>query len=253
MKKSIVLMIFCTLGITTNGAAMLSKLGALACKLCCCCHGCYHRQIDDAPLAAVIKTGDMPTAAGAMVTDQDEEATPLLYAALRGNSVLVKSLIDKCVEVNAKDHGGLTALHYAAMMGNVDVVKVLIAADADVNAQDARGMTPLAWALMGVLGKIGLAKNGYRSEGLVREIGTDLSCNHCHSIRCLLEVGVDSNSLIFFPCLNTRVPVLCLAAAGGCTEIVRLLLEFKANPRVRFNGRLAVDCAKTEEIRSLLS
>ncbi|MFA6262933.1 MAG: ankyrin repeat domain-containing protein [Candidatus Babeliales bacterium] len=245
MKKTIFLMIFCSLGITNNSAAMLSRIGALACKLCCCCHGCYHRQIDDVPLAAAVKTGDM-------ATDQEEEATPLHYAALRGNSVLVRSLIDGCVEVNVKDHGGLTALHYAAMMGNTDVVKVLIVAGADVNAQDARGMTPLAWALMGALGKIGLVETGCRSAGFAREMRTGLSLGHCQSVQCLLEAGVDSNSLVFFPCLDARVPVLYLAAAGGCVEIVRLLLEFKANTLVQFNGRTAIDCAKTEEIRNLL-
>jgi ankyrin repeat protein len=70
-------------------------------------------------------------------------AGELHKAAKEGNLKLVKELVSKGADVNAKDKYGRTPLHYAAKEGHLDVVKFLVSKGADVNAKDEKGNTPL--------------------------------------------------------------------------------------------------------------
>lgn len=47
------------------------------------------------------------------------------------------------VNINQKNHVGLTALHHAVLTNNLDIVKILLSYGSDVNAQDNDGFTPL--------------------------------------------------------------------------------------------------------------
>ena len=52
-------------------------------------------------------------------------------------------LLEKGVNVNAKDRNGRSALHYAVRNGSLENVIWLVRQDADVNAKDDRNETPL--------------------------------------------------------------------------------------------------------------
>lgn len=87
--------------------------------------------------------------------DHGEGATLLHIAALRNRIEVVKLLIERGADVNAK--GGwwvVTPLHWAADNGHTEMVWLLLEQGADVNARtEEHGYTPLHWA----------ANNGHRA------------------------------------------------------------------------------------------
>jgi len=73
--------------------------------------------------------------------------TPLHRAALYGKTKVVKILIGKGADINAKDQlYGDTPLHKAVWNGHVETVKLLVSKGANVNAKDKKGKTPLYYA-----------------------------------------------------------------------------------------------------------
>lgn len=85
---------------------------------------------------------------GAKLDDSDTPSgrTYLIDAAVRGNYEVVKLLLAKRVNVNAKDEDGATALMHASEesgYGHVETVKLLLKAGADINARDQNGETAL--------------------------------------------------------------------------------------------------------------
>lgn len=70
--------------------------------------------------------------------------------AERGDSKVLKTMLDCGFDPNAKDPEGVTAIHRAAMAGRVDAVRVLLADGASVSAVDNMfAATPLVWACEG--------------------------------------------------------------------------------------------------------
>lgn len=73
--------------------------------------------------------------------------TPLFWAVEESHFTIAKALLDAGAHVNA---GGLlgSPLHHAARKGRADIVKLLISRGANVNAKDPGGATPLDVAVM---------------------------------------------------------------------------------------------------------
>jgi cytohesin len=69
--------------------------------------------------------------------------TALHRAAAAGNTEVAELLLSYSANPNARDSTGLSALHYAAINDNKEMVELLIAKGADVDAKDASGNTPL--------------------------------------------------------------------------------------------------------------
>ncbi|MBW8039308.1 MAG: ankyrin repeat domain-containing protein [Planctomycetes bacterium] len=70
-------------------------------------------------------------------------STPLMIAALVGQTEAAKLLIEKGANINAGNNEGSTALLIAAFFCRTETVKLLLGKDADVNAKNIRGETPL--------------------------------------------------------------------------------------------------------------
>ncbi len=66
-------------------------------------------------------------------------AAALLEAAEQGNVDTAKALIKAGVDVNARDHNGITALMWAAYRGHADCVKALIAGRAQMEVKASIG------------------------------------------------------------------------------------------------------------------
>lgn len=72
----------------------------------------------------------------------DNGKTALMYAAERGFSLCVTSLLRKDAGVNVEDDSNRTALHYAAIKGSPQCVTLLLEAGVDCLAEDMDGRTP---------------------------------------------------------------------------------------------------------------
>ncbi|MEW6360076.1 MAG: ankyrin repeat domain-containing protein [Planctomycetota bacterium] len=82
---------------------------------------------------------------GAYVDAKDHAygMTPLFYAIGPMHQDVVKLLIERGANVNAKSSEGQTPLHFAARWNSRDAAILLISKGAEVNARDTCGRTPL--------------------------------------------------------------------------------------------------------------
>ncbi len=108
----------------------------------------------DAPLVMAAYKGyteivRMLLEAGADVraVDPGMKATALHAAAYAGRAEAAKVLIEYNIDINKQGpFNGYTALHDAIWQNNVDVVKVLLDANADMSLRSHEGKTPLEFA-----------------------------------------------------------------------------------------------------------
>ena len=120
--------------------------------------------------------------------------TPLMRAALDGNTEEVKELINRGADINQRDDNGRTALMFAAINTHYETMKVLLESGADVNAVSKIGGT----ALMGAA------------------LAGDL-----RMVQALLDRGADLNARLH----ETNESAMTLAAKHGYDEIARLLSQ----------------------------
>jgi len=82
--------------------------------------------------------------------------TTIVEASKHGHIDVVKTLLEKGVDINTKDEYGYTALSYAALKGHAEVVDLLIEYGADTNARNHWGGTALVQAVF--FGHVDIAK-----------------------------------------------------------------------------------------------
>lgn len=78
--------------------------------------------------------------------DGQDVGTGLGWASRHGHLQIIKLLLAKGVDVNAKSQYERTALSEASGSGHLEIVKLLLAKGADVNAKDDSGRTALIFA-----------------------------------------------------------------------------------------------------------
>ena len=129
------------------------------------------------------------------------EEKALLNAAWWGNINVVRELLDKGVDVNAKHRDGWTALMYAAKNGHTDIARLLLDNGADTDSRSKYKTTAVMHA----------AERG-----------------HFDTVNVLLDNGADVNAKAESGCT-----ALLFAAEKGQTEIVKLLLDRGADLNAR--------------------
>lgn len=143
---------------------------------------------------------------------EDEPSVPvslrgrmlLSIVADRGDTGLVKLIIEKGADINVQDKYGHTALFDAAEEGHLDVVKMLLDAGAKIDLCGNSGTRPMHRAAM---------------------------CSHFEVVQLLLDRGADVN----LATVDGYNP-LHGATISGHKEIIKLLLKSGADQSMSING-----------------
>jgi len=159
--------------------------------------------------------------AGTDVNTADADGTTaLMHSVVESDEKMMKLLIDRGANVNAKNSLDSTALMYAAT--NLAKTRLMLDAGADVKVVGKRGATPLGVAVTAfgstpVL-KLLIAKGAVPEDRLMAAVAHKADLE---AIRFLLSVGVHAGD----------VSTLTAAVIGQCEACVRLLVENGASAK----------------------
>ena len=155
--------------------------------------------------------------------------TPLMLAAREGHVELNRILVGAGADVNASAGDGKTALALAIFNGHYEAASFLVDSKADVNKADAQRFTPLFWAV------------DRRNMETAPNFPWMVTADPMPLIRRLLAAGADPNALVNnTPRARMREgsprivfsTALMRAAFAGDLELVKLLLDHGADPKV---------------------
>lgn len=128
----------------------------------------------------------------------DPKATKLMHLLRDGDRAAFRALLlENPRAATLKGPGGSTPLMYAALYGDAESVRLLLEAGADPNISNEAGATPLMWAV-----------------------------DDIDKTRLLIRSGADVDARSD----DGRTPLLIAAARPGSYDIIKLLLDHKANP-----------------------
>jgi ankyrin repeat protein len=163
---------------------------------------------------------------------KDRQGRTPLWSGVETDVEVVKFLVDKGADVNARDLIKSTPLLWASGFGKPETVAFLLSKGADVKATDDNGWTPLIWAAglgqpmtVDILVKSGadltVADQTAGDTALLRAARTGKP----ESLKILIAAGADVSVKN-----KAGQTSLHLAAASGNVEKVQQLLAAKADP-----------------------
>ncbi len=162
----------------------------------------------------------------------------LIDAVKSRDRAAVRSLIEKHVDVNAAQPDGTTALAWAANRDDLETADVLIRAGANVNATNDYGVTALSLActnrsapMVEKLLKAGANPNARQWTGET-PLMTCAGTGNGETVKLLLSYEADPN----LKENQQGHTALMRAVAGKHTEVVRTLIDHRADVRARSNG-----------------
>jgi ankyrin repeat protein len=162
-----------------------------------------------------------------------QEETPLVAAARAGDTEAALDLVRRA-DVDAASEDGSTALLWAAHHGDLELAERLVRAGADVSLANRFGATPLREAatlgnveIMDLLLRADANPDSANADGLTALMIVARTAN-VEAARLLLENGasVDATEAL------KGHTALHLAAAASQPEMVRILVEYDADPNI---------------------
>ena len=169
--------------------------------------------------------------------------TALVFAAREGDIESARALLDGGADVNQTSEYGWTPLLTAINNRNYALAALLVERGADVNRANRGGWTPLY-----------IATDNRTSEGGDYPVPKP-DLDHLEIIRRLLERGADPNGRVSENTLTRTIFTMqwffedgatpfIRAAQSGDTELMKLLLQYGADPRLATaNGDTALTAA----------
>uniref|UniRef100_A0A667XE13 Ankyrin 1 n=1 Tax=Myripristis murdjan TaxID=586833 RepID=A0A667XE13_9TELE len=153
-----------------------------------------------------------------------DHLTPLHVAAHCGHHRMAKVLLDKGAKANARALNGFTPLHIACKKNHMRSMDLLLKHSASLEAVTESGLTPLHVASF--MGHLNIVKNllqrgaSPNASNVARSLLIRAACFSCgkHDLTSFSPFVQDD-----------QTPLHC-AARMGHKELVKLLLEHKANP-----------------------
>ena len=161
-----------------------------------------------AGLTALIMAATLPDAAktvrllvthGADVNANAEHFSPLMSASFRGDTDVLKVLIEKGADATARNRFGFSPLHGASFNGTVEATRLLLSKRIDANVE-VEGFTPAMWAavhgktealrlLVAAGAKLNVQQDQFGTTPLMWASTT----GHADTIRFLVRNGADVN------------------------------------------------------------
>lgn len=159
-----------------------------------------------------------------------ERQRQLVRATENGESTKIEHLIASGLDVNDRDHQGVTMLNLAAYDDVLASVESLCALAADVNIPNCHGVTPLMWAAKnGNLAIVNVLLRAKANPALANDthytaMGLAAEGGHLQIIEKLLSIGIKPDE----GCKDKTHPLIC-AAQYGHMAVVKRLLAFGPN------------------------
>jgi ankyrin repeat protein len=188
------------------------------------------------------------------VTEPRGRQTALMWAAAEGHTDVVKALVEMGADVKAASSGGFTALVFSVTKNDIESIRTLLAAGADPNTTLPSGNKPLMVAMayghteaaMALLD--GGADISARDRGGNTPLHVAAQQGNLPVVKALLARGADPNART--PKSRAAVGArggggfgrgagageltpLMLAARGDHEDVMRALIEGKADPSIR--------------------
>ncbi|KAL0964778.1 hypothetical protein UPYG_G00328810 [Umbra pygmaea] len=182
--------------------------------------------------------------------------TPMMVAAMKGFSKLVKILVKHGADVNIMTSSGKTSLMLACFSGHLDIVKYLRENGANWSSQDKAGCTALHWAVDG--GHLAVLKHMIQ-DGCEVDARDNVSfwtpLMRVSAIRgdaavasLLVKAGAGVNLMD----RDDKTPLM-IASLNNHEDLVKLLLENGADCGIQTKfGKSAIDMAKAFKRKSII-
>uniref|UniRef100_A0A8C8FXX2 Ankyrin 1, erythrocytic a n=1 Tax=Oncorhynchus tshawytscha TaxID=74940 RepID=A0A8C8FXX2_ONCTS len=156
--------------------------------------------------------------------------TPLHIASRRGNVIMVRLLLDRGAQIDAKTKDELTPLHCAARNGHVRIIEILLDQGAPIQAKTKNGLSPIHMSAQG--DHMDCVRQLMQYNAAIDDITLDhltplhvaAHCGHHRMAKVLLDKGAKPNSRA----LNGFTP-LHIACKKNHMRVMDLLLKHSAS------------------------
>lgn len=184
--------------------------------------------------------------------DGDTPMIPLAYAIDRGETEIVRLLLEYGADVNRGDPEnmrlGKTYLHQCAAKGRPGAAGLLLDRGLDVNRSDKNGGTALheavaekQYEMIELLLDRG-ADPGARDAGGNTPLHTAALAGYSQAIPLLVKKGADPEALN-----EEGKPPVILAAESACAECVQVIFKHAPNPLALYEGNAFVPAMESDD------